>query len=400
MGDQTAVDQHIHRFAGQAIEFDHRTLCQLQQILDRNLGAPQFDRQLHWNIEDEIDVVVGLGLVAVAGEVLEYRSAGSLTLRGGGFRLGFLGAAEFLPFAEESGLIIPISDWMLEAICNDFLAWKEIGGEQLCLSLNVSPQYLDRGDFFDKLQNALARHKIPPSQMEVEVTENICIRNPQVAIEQLENLCQLGVSVAIDDFGNVWVTQCALTSFKKGVNGKKGLKEIFKDDDGKYYFLGGASTKEKEIWKGVTLNADGSSYEEGGADKIVEKGPVAAAGWSEFKVVNAFKSGGVMPIRIFPTVLGFKEVHATTNRNNGEYPSFHVKFDVGTGVPGTTAGYISCFYKYPSGNFANYGQNEADRKKIIAFVTKNNSGEKFSEVMSALRKEADSIAGILMNSLK
>lgn len=196
------------------------------------------------------------------------------------------------------------------------------------------------------------------------------------------------------------VIQCALTSFKKGVNGKKGLKEIFKDDDGKYYFLGGASTKEKEIWKGVTLNADGSNYEEGGADKIVEKGPVAAAGWSEFKVVNAFKSGGVMPIRIFPTVLGFKEVHATTNRNNGEYPSFHVKFDVGTGVPGTTAGYISCFYKYPSGNFANYGQNEADRKKIIAFVTKNNSGEKFSEVMSALRKEADSIAGILMNSLK
>lgn len=114
---------------------------------------------------------------------------------------GFLGAAEFLPFAEESGLIIPISDWMLEAICNDFLAWKEIGGEQLCLSLNVSPQYLDRGDFFDKLQSALARHKIPPSQMEVEVTENICIRNPQTAIDQLDKLCQLGVSVAIDDFG-------------------------------------------------------------------------------------------------------------------------------------------------------------------------------------------------------
>lgn len=114
---------------------------------------------------------------------------------------GFLGAAEFLPFAEESGLMIPISDWMLEAICRDLLEWNALGGEQLRLSLNISPQYLDRGDFFEKLNSALLRHKISPGQIEVEVTENICIRNPQKAIEQLDKLCQLGVSVAIDDFG-------------------------------------------------------------------------------------------------------------------------------------------------------------------------------------------------------
>jgi diguanylate cyclase (GGDEF)-like protein/PAS domain S-box-containing protein len=114
---------------------------------------------------------------------------------------GFLGAAEFLPFAEESGLMIPISDWMLKAICRDLLAWNALAGETLRLSLNVSPQYLDRGDFFGKLKNALVDHQISPSQIEVEVTENICIRNPQTAIDQLDKLCQLGVSVAIDDFG-------------------------------------------------------------------------------------------------------------------------------------------------------------------------------------------------------
>ncbi len=114
---------------------------------------------------------------------------------------GFLGASEFLPFAEESGLMIPISDWMLEAICSDLLAWNAVGGEPLRLSLNISPQYLDRGDFFDKLSNALLRHGLSAHQIEVEVTENICIRNPQKAIEQLDKLCQLGVSVAIDDFG-------------------------------------------------------------------------------------------------------------------------------------------------------------------------------------------------------
>jgi len=114
---------------------------------------------------------------------------------------GFLGAGDFLPFAEENGLIIPITDWMLEAICLDLLDWNAAGGESVRLSLNLSPQYLDRGDFFDKLKNALARHQIKASQIEVEVTENICIHNPQTAIEQLNKLCQLGVSVAIDDFG-------------------------------------------------------------------------------------------------------------------------------------------------------------------------------------------------------
>ncbi len=114
---------------------------------------------------------------------------------------GFLSAGEFLPFAEENGLIIPMTDWMLEVICLDLLAWNAQGGESVRLSLNLSPQYLDRGDFFEKLKGALLRHQIAPFQIEVEVTENICIQNPQIAIEQLNKLCQLGVSVAIDDFG-------------------------------------------------------------------------------------------------------------------------------------------------------------------------------------------------------
>jgi diguanylate cyclase (GGDEF)-like protein/PAS domain S-box-containing protein len=114
---------------------------------------------------------------------------------------GFLGAGAFLPFAEESGLIIAISDWMLEAVCRDLLVWNTLGDERPYLSINLSPQYLDRGDFYDKLKSAMERYQIEPSQIEVEITENICIRNPQAAIEQLNRLCQLGVRVAIDDFG-------------------------------------------------------------------------------------------------------------------------------------------------------------------------------------------------------
>ncbi len=114
---------------------------------------------------------------------------------------GLLSAGEFLPFAEENGLMLPISDWMIGALCRDLLLWNAAGADNIRLSLNLSPQYLDRGDFFEKMRNALARYQIAPAQIEVEITENICIRNPQYAIDQLHKLCQLGVSVAIDDFG-------------------------------------------------------------------------------------------------------------------------------------------------------------------------------------------------------
>jgi diguanylate cyclase (GGDEF)-like protein/PAS domain S-box-containing protein len=126
---------------------------------------------------------------------------------------GMVSPGEFLPFAEENGLMIPISDWMIGALCRDMLQWKGLCGSQVRLSLNVSPQYLDRGDFFEKMRGALLRYGIAPGQIEVEITENICIRNPQYAIEQLNKLGQLGVSVAIDDFGTGYSSLAYLHRF-------------------------------------------------------------------------------------------------------------------------------------------------------------------------------------------
>jgi diguanylate cyclase (GGDEF)-like protein/PAS domain S-box-containing protein len=126
---------------------------------------------------------------------------------------GMVSPGEFLPFAEENGLMLPISDWMIGALCRDMLQWKSIGGNGVRLSLNLSPQYLDRGDFFEKMRGALLRYGIAPGQIEVEITENICIRNPQHAIEQLNKLGQLGVSVAIDDFGTGYSSLAYLHRF-------------------------------------------------------------------------------------------------------------------------------------------------------------------------------------------
>ena len=173
---------------------------------------------------EQISVESGLRLALAAGELEMYYQpqvdaksgkvmGAEALMRWNHPQRGFLGAGAFLPYAEESGLIIAISDWMLEAVCQDLLAWNTLGEERPYLSINLSPHYLDRGDFFDKLRHTLERFQVSPSQLEVEITENICIRNPQAAIDQLHKLCQLGVRVAIDDFGTGYSSLAYLHRF-------------------------------------------------------------------------------------------------------------------------------------------------------------------------------------------
>jgi diguanylate cyclase (GGDEF)-like protein/PAS domain S-box-containing protein len=113
---------------------------------------------------------------------------------------GLILPGEFLPYAEEYDLMSAISEWMIDALCRDMRRWSP-AASHLRLSLNLSPQYLDRGAIYEKLRHAMHHYDIPASRLEVEITENICIGNPQHAIDQLRRLGEIGVSVAIDDFG-------------------------------------------------------------------------------------------------------------------------------------------------------------------------------------------------------
>ena len=126
---------------------------------------------------------------------------------------GLLSAGEFLPFAEESGLMLPLSDWMLNAVCRDVRIGLDSGCKPVRVAINVSPQWLDRGNFFEKIQDSLQLHNIPPELLEVEITENIAIRNPQHAIDQLNKLSKLGICVAIDDFGTGYSSLAYLHRF-------------------------------------------------------------------------------------------------------------------------------------------------------------------------------------------
>jgi len=148
---------------------------------------------------------------------------------------GLIMPAEFLPFAEESGLIIPISEWMIDTLCRDMAHWGTDGANPLTLSLNLSPHYLDHSKFFETMRTALERYDIGPGRIAVEITENICIRNPQYAIEQLKKLGQLGVSVAIDDFGTGYSSLAYLHRFPiQTIKIDQSFVQQISDEDGHY----------------------------------------------------------------------------------------------------------------------------------------------------------------------
>jgi diguanylate cyclase (GGDEF)-like protein/PAS domain S-box-containing protein len=169
--------------------------------LEQSLRRALEQEELEMYYQPQVDVATGR---IVAAEAL---------MRWNHPERGLLAASEFLPSAEENGLMIPLSKWMIERVCRDLVKWNAASDSPVRLSFNLSPQCLDRGDFFTQLRDMLRDHEIPSSQIEVEITENICIRNPQHAIDQLNKLCQLGVRVAIDDFGTGYSSLAYLHRF-------------------------------------------------------------------------------------------------------------------------------------------------------------------------------------------
>jgi EAL domain-containing protein (putative c-di-GMP-specific phosphodiesterase class I) len=106
---------------------------------------------------------------------------------------------DFVPAAEQSGLIVEIGTWVLESACRQLALWREQGIAPGRLALNVSVQQLRAGDFVQLVSETLQRLRLPPQLLELEVTESV-FAEEQTRLA-LHNLAALGVRVALDDFG-------------------------------------------------------------------------------------------------------------------------------------------------------------------------------------------------------
>jgi diguanylate cyclase (GGDEF)-like protein len=107
---------------------------------------------------------------------------------------------QFLAIAEESGLIIEISDWVLRSAIEAASQWHHGAWPQACVAINVSPRQLRDDRFVDRLQALLELHSLPPRCIEIELTESVLQTGPST-VDTLKRLRALGVAIALDDFG-------------------------------------------------------------------------------------------------------------------------------------------------------------------------------------------------------
>ena len=117
--------------------------------------------------------------------------------------LGFVSPGEFIPLAEETGLILPLGDWVFETACNQIRDWNQgrSPDDFLFMSINFSVHQLNREQVATHIENILHHSQVQPHWLKLEITESVLMQNPAVVLSALEQLRSQGVQVSIDDFG-------------------------------------------------------------------------------------------------------------------------------------------------------------------------------------------------------
>lgn len=114
---------------------------------------------------------------------------------------GFVSPAEFVPIAEESGLIVPIGAWVMEQAARQMADWRERGLGDLRIAVNLSSRQFSDDDLPARVEAVLARSGLPPAALELEITESIAMQSAERTLSILRTLKRLGVHLAMDDFG-------------------------------------------------------------------------------------------------------------------------------------------------------------------------------------------------------
>jgi diguanylate cyclase (GGDEF)-like protein len=128
--------------------------------------------------------------------------------------LGSVSPAEFIPVAEESGLILPIGNWVLREACRQAEAWRREGLALSSIAVNVSPLQFTQPDFPRSVEQVPADTGLPPGCLEIELTECMLMSDEVGASATLHRLKEIGVKVAIDDFGTGYSSLSRLRQFR------------------------------------------------------------------------------------------------------------------------------------------------------------------------------------------
>jgi diguanylate cyclase (GGDEF)-like protein/PAS domain S-box-containing protein len=114
---------------------------------------------------------------------------------------GTISPKQFIPIAEETGLIIDIGSWVIRRACLEAASWHKAGHSAARISVNVSALQFERRDFLETVAGALALSNLPPDRLELELTESYIMKDLPQAAARFSQIRKLGISIAIDDFG-------------------------------------------------------------------------------------------------------------------------------------------------------------------------------------------------------
>lgn len=184
----------------------------MYRVKERGRGSygfyqPQMNANLlsRMQMEHAMRQALGLGRMAVHYQPQVNMATGRITgaealVRWTDSEFGAVSPAQFIPLAEESGYIVTLGAWVMEQAVREAAVWMH-SGTPIMISVNVSALEFRQPDFVDRITRLLAVHQLPPTLLELELTETILLQDAQEMEQRLRVLASLGIGLAIDDFG-------------------------------------------------------------------------------------------------------------------------------------------------------------------------------------------------------
>jgi diguanylate cyclase (GGDEF)-like protein/PAS domain S-box-containing protein len=127
--------------------------------------------------------------------------------------LGLVSPDQFIPLAEETGLIVPITEWVVRTACSQARAWQISGYKNMGVGVNISPRQFQQKELIRTVTSALREDELEPRSLTLELTESALMQNPLLATELLSKLKAMGIRIAIDDFGTGYSSLSYLKRF-------------------------------------------------------------------------------------------------------------------------------------------------------------------------------------------
>jgi len=200
------------------------SLAMQRAKVESNEGCQVFDGRMHDQAMHRMLMESSLRTALDAGEfVMHYQPIVELASgRKRGYEalirwkregVGIVPPEEFIPLAEETGLIVPIGYWALEQACTDFGQLNAAGGGGLSLSVNISGKQFRAPDIYPRVKSILRHTGMPPERLRLEITESMLMQDPENVSRILNRLKNLGIKISVDDFGTGYSSLAYLSRF-------------------------------------------------------------------------------------------------------------------------------------------------------------------------------------------